>query len=128
MPLDETAKIPPSDATPAIKQELNLQPGSMGILGPAAQVMHTTAMVVITCLLIWFVWNERQDRVYDRELFRETVRDLQSQADRHTGEIKGSMDKNTEVMRDLIQEIRVLRHGTGIKPAELKPINPSPNK
>jgi hypothetical protein len=70
------------------------------------------------------------DRMADQQAFRESVKALQDQADRHTGELKGSMDGNTGVLRELIAEMKsAKREGravpipTGAMP---RPMSPSP--
>jgi hypothetical protein len=68
----------------------------------------------------------REDRLHDRALFETTLTRIQDENNRHTGEIKGAMDVNTSVMRDLIAEIRAARHEgrmneRGALPKAIKP-------
>lgn len=88
---------------------VNVGDGSMGIMGIGRQVMAMTSMAVITMILVWLVmWWMPHEMNYNRELMRESIKSLQDEANRHTGEIKGALDKNTDVMRELMMEIKML--------------------
>lgn len=73
--------------------------------------------------------DARQDRLDDRQTFREAIKGMNDEQNRRAGEIKGSVDKNSEIMRDLITEIRAWRTTRSTlppttKPPDLKPIGP----
>jgi hypothetical protein len=106
---------PPPDRRPAAVQVVN-QPdgaGNMGIRGLLASMMNTTAMVLVGALLVWVLETkfvqDRADRIDDRQTFRDAVREIQTRADERAGEVKGAVDKNTEVIRELISEMRSAR-------------------
>ncbi len=54
--------------------------------------------------------QSHEDRVADRLAFVESVNRMQTEADRHAGEYKGATDKNTEVLRELIAEMKSAKH------------------
>lgn len=106
--------------------------GSMGLRGWVKDLGNTTAMVIITGMLLYLFQQHtvqsRQDRVDDRQLFRESVRDIMQQADRHTGEVKAAMDANTAATRGLAEELRKVGQetrdkvrGAAIPPPENQP-------
>jgi hypothetical protein len=87
--------------------------GSMGLKGWLAQAGNLTAMAIIAGTFLWLLTQQvqqaRVDRLDDRQLFRESVRDIQTRADVRAGEIRGSTDANTATLRELIAELRSAR-------------------
>lgn len=112
----------PSLPTAAPAAVVNVGDGNMGIIGMGRQIMHMTSMAVITMILVWLVmWWMPHEMNYNRELMRESIKSLQDEANRHTGEIKGALDKNTDVMRELMLEIKMLGRRTDKQPDSKNP-------
>jgi hypothetical protein len=87
--------------------------GSMGLKGVAGTVGNMTAMALVA-VAFWYllrlqVEQSRVDRLDDRQLFRESVRDIQTRADERAGQVKGSMDSVNGSLHELIAELRSAR-------------------
>lgn len=103
---------PPPTPTPATNQ---VTVGDMGLKGLVGIVGNTTAMVVIAVSFLMLQhqmmnWG-RTDRQEDRQLFRESLKDIQDEGNRRTGEIKGAMDAMNGATRELTNEIKSWRQG-----------------
>lgn len=115
---EESAPQPPPAAPAAPVASVTIAPevGSFGLRGVMKELGQTTAMVLMMGLFVYLFQQHtvqsRQDRVDDRQLFRESVRDIMQQADRHTGEVKAAMDANTAATRGLAEELRKAGHET----------------
>ena len=121
---------PPNGDRPLV-QQINAAPdnGFLGLTGWMKGLAQLSAVTIMFGLSTWLIIstlnNDRADRAEDRTLFREAIKDLNGEQNRRAGEIKGSVDKNTEVMRDLINEFRNARHVGAIRPGpEPKAIPP----
>jgi len=105
--------------------------GLRGLWGTVGNFSATVVLVGLFCaVLIWDRHDrgmdrtdriadrvaDRAERVEERALFREAIRDMNTEQNRRTGEVKGAVDVNTAVMRDLIQEFRSARATGTIKP------------
>jgi hypothetical protein len=109
-PTNPDQHIPPAPVT--ITQNAGAD-GNMGMgASLLARVWNSTAMGIIAAVFVVQMFWQRSDHQADRMAFVQAVKDmnlalatavkdLNSESNRHTGEIKGAMDKNTEVMRDL---------------------------
>jgi hypothetical protein len=130
MPDDATPNPPPVQVINQPTGPVGLN-GSMGLSGWLFRVGNTTAMAIIAGAFLWLLNQQttaaRVDRLDDRQLFRDSVKALNDEANRHTGELRGSMDVNTAVLRDLIAELKAARHEGRVpqslppKAAELRP-------
>jgi hypothetical protein len=123
-----------------VQQTVNLgdaNNGFLGLTGIAKSVANFSAVVILCGMAVWLVQRtvdtDRMERLEDRQLFRQAVKDLNDESNRRTGESKGSTDKLIEVVRDnsnlirqWIEESRRSRadHGPAPKSAELKPTSP----
>jgi hypothetical protein len=106
--------------------------GSMGLKGWIATAGNATAMALIAAVFLWLlreqVLQARVDRLDDRQLFRESVHDIQQRADQRAGEIKGALDANSAILRELIQELRSARKSGMIRSDAELPKAPPPEK
>lgn len=102
-----------------------IEPGSFGLVGWIKQLGNVTAMMIVSGCFLWlfsqYTIQARQDRMEDRQIFRDAVRDLQTQADRHTGELKAAMDANTAATLKLDDSLRKLGHEAQNKVRSLPP-------
>jgi hypothetical protein len=120
----------PDEPQPPVSQTVNVSGGGImdGITGQWRQVVAMGFAGVVAFSFLFLQWQmivqARQDRLYDRDLFRDTVKQIRDEDNRRTGEIKGAMDANTLVMRQLIEEIRAARREgrmqSGPAPVEMK--------
>jgi hypothetical protein len=103
-----------------VSQQISLDSG-LGLSGMVWKIVNTSFAVIIgfsfLYLLQQIVTYGRQDRVEDRAMFLQSIRDLKSEADRHTGEIKGAMDANTAAMKEMIAEMQRARKEGRVVPA-----------
>ncbi len=84
--------------------------GLQGMVLKYAQTSIVTLFLILYSYMMWYIISTgRQDRLEDRQLFRESVKDIQHEADRRAGEVKGALDANTSVMRQLIDELQKAR-------------------
>lgn len=108
-----------------------VQDMSGGLFGTWRTIMNVTAVTFVlglfTAVTIWNRIDMRQDRADDRQeraeeraqwkleraeersLFRDAIREMNLEQNRRTGEVKGAVDVNTAVMRELIQEFKTAR-------------------
>lgn len=128
-PLDTNAAAS-AGGGPAATATTVINPASLGLTGPWRTAANFGGAVLIAGSFLWLqyiiVHDGRIDRLEDRQVFREAIKTMNEEQNRRAGEIKGSVDKNTEVMRDLISEMKSWRNGSPIKPptAVPKPISP----
>jgi hypothetical protein len=122
MPPDDP--ITPDPRTPHVEQNVNVTPdsgifaglsgwlkplvafGFAGVVAAAFWVLLYTGIKLLESMMA----DQRTDRIAEQQLFRESVRDIQRDADRRAGEVKGALDANTMVMRQLIDELQKARH------------------
>lgn len=88
---------------------------TLGLTGWIKQFAQFGIIGIFMAVFLWLfqitIRDGRTDRIEDRQMFRDAVRDLQTEDNRRTGEIKGALDFNSKVMQELIAEIRAARHG-----------------
>ena len=93
--------------------------GFLGLTGLWKSVANFSAVVVVVGLgcgvIVWTLQNDRADQRENRQLFREAIKDMNDEQNRRTGEVKGSVDKNTDVMRELIAEFKAARQSGTIR-------------
>ncbi len=104
--------------------------GLQGAILKYAQTSIVTLFLILYSYMMWYIISTgRQDRMEDRQLFRDSVKDIQHEADRRAGEVRGSTDKlidvvrqNSEVVQKWIEESRRERaeHGKPARTAEPK--------
>jgi hypothetical protein len=125
----------PDETRPPVQQTVNVTGDGTGIFaGLSGWTKPAVAFgfAGLVAAAFWFllqnmVIQQRADALEYRQLFRESIRDIQHEADRRAGEVKGALDVNTAVMRDLIAEMKAARHEGRVpqpvpgKAAELRP-------
>lgn len=104
-----------TDSTPSPEHQsplvaIGMDAGTMGLSGWWKLAGNMTAMGLIAGSFLYLQYtittNNRSDRLDDRAMFRESMKDLRDQADRHTGEMKGALDANTSAAKELAGEIK----------------------
>jgi hypothetical protein len=125
----------PDDVVPPVQQTVTVTGDGTGIFaGLSGWTKPAVAFgfAGLVAAAFWFllqnmVIQQRADALEYRQLFRESVHDIQHEADRRAGEVKGALDANTAVMRDLIAEMKAARREGHLpsaippKAAELRP-------
>jgi hypothetical protein len=120
----------PDETRPPVQQTVNV--GDSGIFAGLSGWMKPLvafgfAGVVAAAFWLLLFWSHA-DSLENRQLFRESVRDMvgefrdavgtiQKRADERAGEVKGSVDKNSEILRDLIAEMKAARREGHLPPA-----------
>ncbi len=118
-PQDETTV--PDTRPPRVQQIVNTGGDAVngGLQGAILKYAQTSIVTLFLILFAWMQWQivsqGRVDRLDDRTMFRDAVKDIQHEADRRAGEVKGALDVNTGVMRDLIAELKSARHAGMIR-------------
>jgi uncharacterized protein HemX len=128
----------PNTAPPTPNVNVNVGDGAanngfMGLTGWTRTVAQFSAIVMTYALaagfLIWMVRTMREDRQDDRTESHQLYREMNEEQNRRAGEIKGAVDKNTEVMRALADELRQARQhspsGHAPPPTGLRPMTGS---
>lgn len=113
---DPTVQHPVS---PPQGQQVNIGhvDGNAGLTGLWGKVGNASALTVLMVAFLygghWILNNmmvaNREDRLYDRQMFRDSLQTIQKEEDRRAGEIKGAMDAMNGATRELTVEIKSWR-------------------
>ncbi len=122
--------MPPSDPQPPVQQTVNVGGGGIfdGLTGWIRVAVATSFAGIVAGCFLWLMYltygQGRQDRMEDRQLFRESIRDIQHEADRRAGEVKGALDGNSNVVRELIAELKSAKRDGRAVPQSAMPKAP----
>lgn len=130
-----TDPTPPLAGSPQVNF---IQPngGITGLLLKVVQGGVVVAAMIAFFLMLYFFFDMfreqqhmfRQDMANLTKEFHDSIQRVNDEANRHTGEVKGSLDKNTDVIRQWIDESRASRLQLGQPPRPTmtlpKPIEP----